>query len=136
MERAKPVIGQRSSLATTAEELLLRQPSRRSPAHSGGERIRGGLDSPNLLCTRPDVYIEGWSYAGRRWQGACAVWVHRIGSYPSGSVENNRAPDVHRAECVERRAISVELEALHNGFRYEVPTEVFVPVEGPQIQAP
>src|SRR5439155_21060146 len=59
MERAKPVIGQRSSLATTAEELLLRQPSRRSPAHSGGERIRGGLDSPNLLCTRPDVYIEG-----------------------------------------------------------------------------
>jgi len=30
MERAKPAIGQRSSLATTAEELLLRQSCRRS----------------------------------------------------------------------------------------------------------
>ena len=37
---------------------------------------------------------------------------------------------------IERRTISVEPEALHYGFRYQVPTEVCVPVEGPQIQAP
>ena len=37
---------------------------------------------------------------------------------------------------LRRRTISVELEALHNGFRYQVPTEVCVPVEGPHIQAP
>ncbi len=45
------------------------------------------------------------------------------------------ASDVHRAEWIERRTISVESEALHNGYRYEVPIEVFVRVEGPQIQA-
>ena len=31
--------------------------------------------------------------------------------------------------------ISVEPGALHNGFRYQVPTDVLVPVEGHQIQA-
>ena len=36
------------------------------PAHSGGGTIGGALDGPNLLCTRPDVYIESWGYAGRR----------------------------------------------------------------------
>ena len=51
-------------------------------------------------------------------------------------VEDNRASDVHRAEGIERRTISVEAEALHNGYRYEVPIEVFVRVEGPQVRAP
>ena len=60
MERAKPVIGQRSSLATIAEELLLRHAYRRSYAHSEAGRIGRGLESPNLLCTRPDIYIESW----------------------------------------------------------------------------
>src|SRR5262249_25079495 len=66
----------------------------------------------------------------------CAVRVHRIGSRTSGGVENKRAPDSHSAEWIGRRTISVELEALHNGFRYEIPTEVLVPVEAPHIQAP
>ena len=39
------------------------------------------------------------------------------------------------SSAVVRRTTSVELEALHNGYRYEVPIEVFVRVEGPQIQA-
>src|SRR6476660_6326280 len=120
-----------------SSELLLRQAYRRSPAQSGGATpIGGALDSPNLLCTRPDVYIESWGYAGSRRQGACAVWCDRIGSYRSGDVEDNRAPDVNRAERIERRTISVKAEALHNGYRYEVPIEVFVRVEGPQVRAP
>src|SRR5439155_22454404 len=47
--------------------------------------------------------------------------------YPARGLDNNRAPDVHSAEWIERRTISVEPEALHNGFRYLVPTEVLVP---------
>ena len=35
-----------------------------------------------------------------------------VGSYPSGGVDDNRALDVHRAEWIERRTISVESEAL------------------------
>ena len=27
----------------------------------------------------------------------------RIGSYPSGGVDDNRAPDVHRAEVIDKR---------------------------------
>jgi hypothetical protein len=123
MERAKPIVVQTFDVVVTARELLLRQTYRRSPAHSGGARSVGGaLDSPNLLCTRPDVYIESWGYAGPRCQGACAVRCDCIGSWPSGDVGNNRAPDVHSAEWIERGAISVEPEALHNGFRYQVPT--------------
>ena len=61
MERAKPVIGQRSSLATIAEELLLRHAYRRSYAHSEAGGIGRGLESPNLLCTRPDVYVKTWA---------------------------------------------------------------------------
>ncbi len=107
-----------------SSQLLLRHAYRRSYAHSdAGRRIGGGdLESPNLLCTRPDVYIESWGYAGPRCQGACAVRCDCIGSWPSGDVENNRAPDVHSAEWIERGTISVEPEALHNGFRYQVPT--------------
>ena len=115
-----------------SSELLLRHAYRRSHAHSDAGRIGvGGLESPNLLCTRPDVYIESWGYAGRRCKGACAVWRDCIGSWPSGGVENNRASDIHSAEWIERRTISVEPEPLHNGFRYEVPTEVCEPIEGP-----
>ena len=80
--------------------------------------------SPNLLCTRPDVYIKVGDMPGPGDQGACAVRCDCIGSWPSGGVENNRAPDVHSAECIERGTISVEPEALHNGFRYQVPTDV------------
>src|SRR4029453_245353 len=120
-----------------SSELLLRHACRRAYAHSDGGRIWvGDLESPNLLCTRPDVYIERWRYAGRRCQRACEIRVYRIGSWTSGGVENNRAPDIHSAEWIERRTISVEPEALHNGFRYQVPAELCVPIEGPQIQPP
>src|SRR6267154_477542 len=83
-----------SSDAQNVEELLLRHAYRRSYAHSdAGRRIGGGdLESPNLLCARPDVYIESWGYAGPRCQGACAVRCDCIGSWPSGDVENKRAP--------------------------------------------
>ncbi len=121
-------------VAVTAEELLLRHAYRRSHAHPNAGRTGGGLESPNLLSTRPDVYVESWAVSDR--QRAGAVWCDRIGSYPSGGIDNNRASDIHSAEWIERRTISVEPEALHNGFRYEAPTEVFVPVEGPQIQPP
>jgi hypothetical protein len=136
MERAKPIVVQTSDVVVTADELLLRHAYRRSYAHSDAGRIGRGLESPNLLSTRPDVYIESRGYAGPRCQGACAVCCDCIDSWPSGDVENNRAPDIHRAEWIERRTISVEPEALHNGFRYQAPTHVCVPVEGPQIQAP
>jgi hypothetical protein len=124
MERAKPMVVQTFDVVVTAEQFLLRHAYRRSYAHSdAGRRIGGGdLESPNLLCTRPDVYIESWGYAGPRCQGACAVRCDCIGSWPSGDVENKRAPDVHSAEWIERGTISVEPEALHNGFRYQVPT--------------
>jgi hypothetical protein len=67
MERAKPIVVQTFDVVARAEELLLRQSYGRSPAHSGGAVAFGAaLDKPNLLCTRPDVYIESWGYAGRR----------------------------------------------------------------------
>ena len=54
--------GQRSSLATTAEELLPPwQPCRRSYAHSEAGRTGRSLESPNLLCSRPDVYVKSWA---------------------------------------------------------------------------
>src|SRR6476646_5000620 len=118
MERAKPIVVQTSDVVVTADELLLRHAYRRSYAHSdAGRRMGGGdLESPNLLCTRPDVYIESWGYAGPRCQGACAVCCDCIGSWPSGGVENNRAPDVHSAEWIERRTISAESETKGRFF--------------------
>ena len=63
MERAKPKAFRRSM----SSELLLRDSYRRSLGHSGGAIALGAaLDNPNLLCPRPDVYIESWGYAGRR----------------------------------------------------------------------
>ena len=54
--------GQWSSLATTAEELLPPwHPCRRSYAQPDAGSIGGGLGSPNLLCTRSDVYVKTWA---------------------------------------------------------------------------
>jgi len=67
MERAKHLISHTFDIVITAEELLLRDSYRRSLGHSGGAIALGAaLDNPNLLCPRPDVYIESWGYAGRR----------------------------------------------------------------------
>jgi hypothetical protein len=67
MERAKPIVVQTSDVVVTADELLLWDSYRRSLGHSGGAIALGAaLDNPNLLCPRPDVYIESWGYAGRR----------------------------------------------------------------------
>jgi hypothetical protein len=61
-----PIIGDKSNLAAVAEELLLRQAYRHPPAHSrDATSIGGALYSPNLLCTRSDIYIKTWGYAGR-----------------------------------------------------------------------
>ena len=73
---------------------------------------------------------------------ARAVRCDRIDSYPAGDVDDNRAPDVHRAECIERRTISVEPGALHNGFRYQVPprsaypskVHIYKPLSMPTLQ--
>ena len=37
------------------------QPCRRSYAHSEAGRIGRSLGSPNLLCSRPDVYVKSWA---------------------------------------------------------------------------
>ena len=67
MKRAKPMVVQAFDIVVTVEEFLLRQTCRRSYADSDAGRIGGAdLESPNLLCTRPDVYIESWGYARRR----------------------------------------------------------------------
>ena len=39
-------------------------------------------------------------------------------------------------EGIVRHTVSVEPEALHNGFRNQVPTDVYVRVPGPHIRAP
>ena len=64
IERAKPLFVQTLDVVgafTTASvpPFLLLTPG--VPGPSGA-----ALDGPNLLCTRPDVYIESWGYAGRR----------------------------------------------------------------------
>ena len=127
--------GQRSNLVVTAEELLLGQPCCRSYTQSGA--VAGtspSLGDPKLLCARSDVHVKAWAVGdGQRTR---TVRCDGVGSYPSADVDNSKAPDVHRAEGDGERTISVELDALHNGFRYRVPTEVLVPVEGPQIRAP
>jgi len=66
---------------------------------------------------------------------ADAFQIYRGLDLLTAKPDDDRAPDIHSAEWIERRTISVEPEALHNGFRYQVPTEVFVPVESPHIQA-
>ena len=62
MERAKPLFVQTLDVVAsfyygtrTAVPMLTPMPA------EDREEISGG---PNLLCTRPDVYIESWGYAG------------------------------------------------------------------------
>ena len=121
IERAKPLFVQTLDVGRS---FYYGNAYRRSYAHSdAGRRIGGGdLESPNCCAPGPTYILKAWGYAGPRCQGACAVRCDCIGSRPSGDVENNRAPDVHSAEWIERGTISVEPEALHNGFRYQVPT--------------
>ena len=97
MERAKPYNRDKANLV--AEELY--RPGSRVAVPMltpGAGRNGGGLDSPNLLCTRPDVYIKVGAPGDG--QGACALRRDSIGSCRSGGVENSRAPDVHSAECI------------------------------------
>src|SRR5207237_209859 len=111
-----------------------RQTRRRTHTYSRAvQSTHVNLGGPNLLATGSYVYVKARAVGDCQ----CTRAVRRdcVDSYPSGGVDGNGASDVHRAEGIIRRAISVKLEALHNGFWQQGPTKPGVPVEGPQVQA-
>jgi hypothetical protein len=59
IERAKPIVVQTFDLLVTAEQLLLRQPCRRSHAQSdAGASTSRNLGGPKLLCTGPHADVK------------------------------------------------------------------------------
>ena len=93
-----------------------------------------GLDHPNLppATAGLDKYVKAWTSA--ECERARTICCDRIGSYRSAGPDN-RAIYADRSEWTGQCAVSIEIDAFNNGFRYHNAPGDVEPLRGEQIRA-